>query len=824
MALTAAGGVAKGRDSHRDSRQDGCMLNRRLSTGCPSEHASRRCPMRSLQLLAPALLALIAFVPIGAQERSAKAVAGGQPKFWPAVPDQAAVLAASFLGGPGCEWLAGGGFQPDGSVIVAGTALGPTLELLGVKPVVLGTDLPVPPAVVAKTKKDKDGKDEPVPPDWTHPQGTAFVARLDPEAKQILAAVRLPWSSGGVTGAMVDAAGDIYLTGPAGPAFDQSGLAQKEDPVSPDATRKAAPVQRTYLAKIAKDLSRVLWVRSTRGLSDAPTVRPGKAGTVVYGAQDLRVYAADGALVSATVVPGGVNETTSVSPIDGMVARGGEHHWPTGREPWRCPYLHLLKPDGTLFRQLYEWPGPHMGLENCRLISDSAIRAVTHDKDGNILIYAWSDGGNSCMLNQPTDARRRAGFPGLGLNAAGAHATSFAYLVRIEPKDFQIVGWTFWCTKYGGKANGIGIDHIALADDGAVCISGGAAWGLIQTDNRIAAKDAEPAGRYIAVFSADMSRARFVSAVPGTGTTILDGDPAGAGKSLCHIATGSQRGKTRALYLCGAGKEDDVYGWVSPTPLVNPLQKAFAGGLSDGWFAIVDLSAKAPVEAGDELPPAQRLRYTYQRDAVNPPKAKAGDPALPDPLVTELNPAYPKSVTIDAEFRDAKHSHWPSFLYGRPLAGRLTLAGGKLDGTATVACDLPVQPKGAQDRRVLGSLAKSETDFAKLTLEVSGFGPPRTEDVTTTENGKPRTQTVTFCEATGTLTLAGKKLTVAPKVVYRHHDGRDGSPDGLRVNCWMTARGQDLGLSGPLASEDIDFRVGWTCYPAPAPGAGKKKK
>ncbi|GDY13383.1 hypothetical protein LBMAG53_22610 [Planctomycetota bacterium] len=793
------------------------MLNRRLSTGCP---------MRSLQLLAPALLApalaLISIVPIGAQERSEKAIAGGKPQFWPAVPDQAAVLSASFLGGPGCEWLAGGGFQPDGSVVVAGTALGPTLELPGVKTAVLGTDQAAPPAVAAKTKKNKDGKDEPVPPDWTHPQGTAFVARLDPEAKQILAAVRLPWSSGGVTGATVDAAGDIYLTGPAGPAFDQAGLAQKEDPVSPDATRKSAPVQRTYLAKIAKDLSKVLWIRSTRGLSDAPTVRLGKAGTVVYGAQDLRVYAADGALVTATVVPGGVNETTSVSPIDGMVARGGEHHWPTGREPWRCPYLHLLKPDGTLFRQLYEWPGPHMGLENCRLISDSAIRAVTHDKDGNILIYAWSDGGNSCMLNQPTDVRRRAGFPGLGLNAAGAHATSFAYLVRIEPKDFQIVGWTFWCTKYGGRANGIGIDCIALADDGAVCITGGAAWGLIQTENRIAAKDAEPAGRYLAVLSADMSRARLVSALPGTGAAILDGDPVGSGKSLCHIATGSQGGKNRALFLCGAAKEDDVYGWVSPTPLTRPLQGSFAGGLSDGWLAIVDLSAKAPIDATDEAP-SQRLRLTYQRDAVTPAKPKAGDAAPPDPLVTELSPTYPKFVTIDAELRDAKNAYWPSFLYGRPISGNLTLAGGKLDGDASVVCDLPVQPKGAQDRRVLGSLAKSDTDFTKLALVVSGFSPPVSEEVTTTEKGKPKTQTVTFCTAKGTVTLAGKAIAVTPKVTFRHHAGRDGAPNGLRVSCWMTLRGQDLGLTGPLAGEDIDLKISWISYP-PAPKAPPKKK
>ena len=53
-------------------------------------------------------------------------------------PDQATVVAATLFGGKGTEWFAAGGFQPDGTVVAAGTALGPVLEAGGAV-LVLGT-------------------------------------------------------------------------------------------------------------------------------------------------------------------------------------------------------------------------------------------------------------------------------------------------------------------------------------------------------------------------------------------------------------------------------------------------------------------------------------------------------------------------------------------------------------------------------------------------------------------------------------------------------------------------------------------------------------
>ena len=136
-------------------------------------------------------------------------------------PEPARVLAAGLLGGSRTEWLAGGGLQPDGTVVVAGVTLGPALAL-GVQETVLGRDAAIsPPSPVAKKDKkgqpelDKDGKPRFEMLAWHHERATAFVARLSGDLKSIKSVTRLAWKSGGLTGAAVDAAGNIFICGPA---------------------------------------------------------------------------------------------------------------------------------------------------------------------------------------------------------------------------------------------------------------------------------------------------------------------------------------------------------------------------------------------------------------------------------------------------------------------------------------------------------------------------------------------------------------------------------------------------------------------------------
>lgn len=535
-----------------------------------------------------AAAAALAAAPAAAQSRHANLT-----KRFAQTPDQAKVLSAGYLGGSGTEWLAGGGFQPDGAVVLVGVSLGPSLELAGTPAVVLGRDAAAPAAPERKPKLGKAGKPEtdkagnPKYEDfgWRHENATAFVARLSPDMKRVLSLARFPWKAGGATAAVVDAEGGIYLAGPATDGIAALGGDVQALPVADTETKKAA-VNHTHLTKIDASGTKVLWGRHFRGPSNAPDVELDKAGKVKFTGADMRTFDRTGRQESVVVVPGGLSGRSAVNPLDGTFARGGEHHWATGREPWRCPILNIHKPDGKLLYQLYDWGGPYVGLDNIRLVSDSAVRIVKYDDEGNLIIYAWSDGGNSVMYREPNDVRTTSKkMGGLGMSAWGAGVLSCAYLIKIETKNYTVSGGTLWLAFLNDKdkPNSIWIDALGFAGDGSVCFAGRSAWGLIRTGNAIGG--GEPAGPYVAVLNKDCTSLRFCSDVPAAGKSdVNDGD-------RFRIVRGKVDGKDRVLFLSGAVEQEENYGKTLPAPTVNGPQPKFAGGHLDGHFVLLDLSA-----------------------------------------------------------------------------------------------------------------------------------------------------------------------------------------------------------------------------------------
>jgi hypothetical protein len=513
--------------------------------------------------------------------------------------DQAKVVAATYLGGPGTEWLVSGGFQPDGTVVVAGVALGPTLELGKAKVKVLGTDAAPPAAPAPKLKRErgkpvKDKKGKPVyePFAWDHENATAFVVRMSSDLKTVRSASRFPWKAGGLTGAAVDEKGHIYLTGPARAGIKDVGGPQEELKAKKTGMKKGGCDQ-VYLAKLSPDAGKVLWLRTLKGKSDAPEVTLDAKGKLRLQSADLRTLSPEGEQEAVTVVPGGITTragstttlTTAVSPKDGTFVRAGEYPWPTGREVYRGPILNVHKPDGKLLYELYNWPGPLVGLDNLRLVSGSAIRQVRFDDDGNLVLYAWSDGGNSVLDREPFDVRTTSKkMDGLGFSAWGAEALSCAYLIKVDPKDYRVVSGTLWLA-YLNKRNGpntIGVDSLGCASDGSVCLAGKSAWGLIRTGNAV--DDGEPAGTYVAVLSKECSSLRFSSTMPACGTTdVRDGARWG-------VVRGRLNGKPMALFLGGAVDNEEVGGTSRPAPTVRALQPDYGGGHSDGYLLLLDLS------------------------------------------------------------------------------------------------------------------------------------------------------------------------------------------------------------------------------------------
>ncbi len=497
--------------------------------------------------------------------------------------DRAEIITSTYVGSAGTEWLAGGGFQPDGTLVVAGTSLGPTLDL-GTPATVLGTDgaiqAPFRRPVLGRfgrPEMDKDQKPKLEPLGWDHPNATAFIARLSPDAKSIQSVTRFGWKCGGLTGAAVDGEGSIYVCGPASPTTAGISADAKELEPGVNAARGSG---HGYLAKLSPDGAKALWVRTSKGAGGAPRVSLDKAGRIHLRGQDLRVLDSSGRQLSATALPGGAEGHVAVNPVDGTIARGGEHHWPTGREPYRDPTLNIFKPDGSLLYELYNWDGPFVGLNSLRMVSDSAIRGVAYDDDGNLLVHAWSDGGNSVMYREPNDiftASKK--MDGLGFSAWGAGVLSCAYLIRIETKNYTVAAGALWVGYLGdrNKPNSVMINSLGLARDGSVCVAGSSAWGLIRTGN---AFPGDPTGDYVAVMSRDLTSLRFCSTLPGTGQTAINDSARWA------VASGTVNGKTMALFVSGAMEREG-----GGTPVLNARQEKHAGGLSDGHLLLLDLSA-----------------------------------------------------------------------------------------------------------------------------------------------------------------------------------------------------------------------------------------
>jgi hypothetical protein len=504
-------------------------------------------------------------------------------------PDQAKVISAGYLGTSGTEWLVSGGFQPDGTVVIVGVTLGPTFQFGTDSPRVtlLGKDGTPPPAPEPTPRLDKTGKPlldkktkKPLvePFAWNHPHATAFVARLSSDLKTIKSVSRFPWRAGGATSAVVDDRGCIYLTGPGGPNI--AALANNEELQAKATGMKIGSCEIVYVAKLSSTGDRILWTRTLKGISDAPALQLTRTGMLQFQSADVRVLSLDGKQESVTVIPGGITtrqgstsvRTTAIHPRDGSFVRAGEHHWRTGREPYRDPILHVHKADGSLLYELYNWDGPFVGLDNLRLVSDSAIRRVRFDEEGNLVLYAWSDGGNSVMVREPNDIRRESPkWKGLGMSAWGAGVLSCAYIIKIETTNWKVAGGTLWLAYLDNRdrPNSIWVDSLGFARDGSICLGGRSAWGLIQTGNALS--KTEPTGPYVSVLSRDCSSLRFSSVMPGTGEVdVRDGERWG-------IVSGTCNGKTVVLFLGSANQG-------------APGETKYAGGHTDGYMLMLDLS------------------------------------------------------------------------------------------------------------------------------------------------------------------------------------------------------------------------------------------
>ncbi len=500
---------------------------------------------------------------------------------------------ATYLGGSGTEFLVAANIRQDGRIVVVGSALGPKLNLpghakvpvLGLKDGAPNTDLkiyqealaPIPLNLSDKDKRDRSrlrSRTE----ICTDPGSTPFFAILAPNLDKVEKAVRLPWSSATISGVTFDSAGAIYLTGFTGDHFDSIC---KPQPLSGTGDKKA------YVLKISPDLDRDLWSRIFPSKAVKPIVQTIKGKKLVYLGRTQRVFSADGKQLQQVddLAPG----IKAINPVSGAFAIGGDRNSGTGREPWRQPYLFLYDAKGKVQAKLYQLPGVAVGMDSFRLVSDSAVRGLRYTPDGKELwIAAWSDGGNSIMNLQPYSLTERIPDDGLGLNMAGAGATSCCYFLRLNLTTLKVENKTIWSGYFKG-VQGARMYSLEVAPDGSLVAGGTVGNGMITTSNHIypgpeRTKDWAVGGPAICIFNRSLNRLRFSSPIAATGVMRILPRNRYEGEAFT-FASGKYQGKNRVVAVSIATPEQIAGNGerVSP-PLRKPLQANFGGGTSDGYL------------------------------------------------------------------------------------------------------------------------------------------------------------------------------------------------------------------------------------------------
>ena len=500
-------------------------------------------------------------------------------------------VAATLLGGSGTEWLAGGGFTPDGGLLLVGNAIGPEFSLPNTEVRILGTDTEPPKAQdwpiqldgKGRPRKTRDGDIKLDKFNYKNPAATPFVIRLAPDLKTIVSASRFPWASGSVTGAATDREGRLYIAGHGNLDLlrETTGDAKAITPPDVEPARHPPPLRTSFLARFDASLSRVEWIRSCTANQKTPRVELLPNGQLLFKHLAFDTFDKDGNIKARTTHPKGLNAYHfDLNPATGEYVYGNEHHWPTGREPWRCPTILIHNPDSSVKMHLYDWPGPVVGSDASRLVSDSAIRNIRYTPDGNLLYSAWSDGGNSCMYRQPGNLYERAWDQkeaGLRLSAAGANAMSFAYVLKMDTESYTISRGTLWVSQYKG-VDSARINHLAMTADGSVALAGAVSGHLYQTPNAFEAGD-QRGGANLTILNPDLDGIRFSSYMPGCGSVDL-------GNQAQFIWIQGKAGDRELLAaVTGAKPHEHV-------PLLNPAQSQHGGGHLDGHLVVFELPSK----------------------------------------------------------------------------------------------------------------------------------------------------------------------------------------------------------------------------------------
>ncbi len=494
---------------------------------------------------------------------------------------------ATYFGTRDNEEFVGCGTTPDGRIVAFGNAWGASFPEEP-EPLVLGKGAWYE-VLEYRGGRRRTPSGKPARLAHEYPNKAGFIAFYSADLQKLHRTVRFDWGVAEIDSGIVAEDGSLIIAGRClAPmrALGKSADHFRTVPEVKDDPRHYGPIYfagvkmpgDVYVAKLSPDASKVRWVWIFRGHRDSPgKLWPDDRGGVWFSVRGLKHLDTDGKKLREIPVRGGVK---AVNKHDGRIIAGGDRNSGTGREPWRRPVFRCYRPDGSSLWQVYDWPGPLVGHDDFRLVSDSSLRTAAWDADGQVLFTGWSDGGNTVWTRSPIDLEKsHGGSWGFGMSSWGAGVGSFAHFARFDPTDFDVKAYCFWASYMiffdEDQPNSAMISEILPLRNGSVAFRGAAASGYIQTPNAYYPdQQASPerfwyGGRTIGVFNRDFTNLRFSSYVPGCSIN-----------ALCEGPEGS-------VVFVGSSRGDDGRSDPTPSPSVNALQPKFAGGRLDAHIILL---------------------------------------------------------------------------------------------------------------------------------------------------------------------------------------------------------------------------------------------
>ncbi|MCH8474994.1 MAG: hypothetical protein LAT55_07175 [Opitutales bacterium] len=495
--------------------------------------------------------------------------------------DRVELQAATFFGGSGEERFLGAVFSPGEDAIWAA---------INLQDAAFVSDIP-------QRLPGGEALSDP-----TYRETTGALVQYSPDLRELRQILRFPENSARIEQIRSSRTGDaVYVSGRTLPNFGElvelagkvaGGRETSDDPLAGfgggrSDDQYAEPG--TFIARISDDGADLLW------LAWLPTVT---GVSFDFGPEETLLLESrrrfwqltpDGELSEAPSLETGfrarVVTPIAVSPVDGSFYLGGEYHSATGLEPWRNPFLHRFKASGEPKWTAWNWTGPLVGVQWSRQVSDSAVRQVLVEDDGQLLLRGWSDGGNSVFTNLPYDFRKSHGKGGFAGSIWGANVLSVSYLMRMDPESMEITAFNRWLSYMpsSGTPNAANITDFAQTENREVAFTGSTAASLIETHNAFVEpwylqhqrdpSNARPkGGPYVAIFDHDFKNLLLSTSVPGL-----------------------RRGKvhTRGQNILLSGETlpiEGAYGINLPPITKNAPQDEFGGGSTDAYLMLISVA------------------------------------------------------------------------------------------------------------------------------------------------------------------------------------------------------------------------------------------